>query len=52
MEGLGLSDEDEDTLAKEVSIVFHVAATINFQVRGAFSFNFDTENETTAFVSA
>lgn len=32
MEGLGLSDEDETRLAEEVQIVFHAAATINFQV--------------------
>ena len=32
LEGLGLSDEDEAMLAEETSIVFHAAATINFQV--------------------
>ena len=32
MEGLGLSDSDEAMLAREISIVFHAAATINFQV--------------------
>ena len=32
MEGLGLSDDDEAKLAEEVSVVFHAAATINFQV--------------------
>ncbi|XP_063849464.1 putative fatty acyl-CoA reductase CG5065 [Scylla paramamosain] len=31
MEGLGISDEDEARLAEEVNIVFHAAATINFQ---------------------
>ncbi|KAB7507713.1 putative fatty acyl-CoA reductase [Armadillidium nasatum] len=31
MEGLGISDEDEARLAEEVSVVFHAAATINFQ---------------------
>lgn len=32
MEGLGLSEEDEEKLAAEVHVVFHAAATINFQV--------------------
>lgn len=32
MEGLGISDEDEARLADEVNIIFHAAATINFQV--------------------
>lgn len=31
MEGLGISDEDEARLAEEVTVVFHAAATINFQ---------------------
>ncbi|XP_076039103.1 putative fatty acyl-CoA reductase CG5065 [Oratosquilla oratoria] len=31
MEGLGLSDSDEMRLAQEVAIIFHAAATINFQ---------------------
>ncbi|XP_050689457.1 putative fatty acyl-CoA reductase CG5065 isoform X1 [Eriocheir sinensis] len=31
MEGLGISDEDEARLVEEVNIVFHAAATINFQ---------------------
>lgn len=31
MEGLGLSDEDEARLAEEVEVIFHCAATINFQ---------------------
>ncbi|MCL4123541.1 UNVERIFIED_CONTAM: hypothetical protein GTU68_018389 [Idotea baltica] len=31
MEGLGISDEDEARLAEEISVVFHAAATINFQ---------------------
>ncbi|KAF2367620.1 Male sterility NAD-binding [Trinorchestia longiramus] len=41
MEGLGLSEEDEAKLAAEVHVVFHVAATINFQepIRVAVSMN-------------
>lgn len=41
MEGLGLSDEDEKRLADEVHIIFHAAATINFQepMRVAVSMN-------------
>ena len=32
MEGLGIADYDEKRLADEVQIIFHAAATINFQV--------------------
>jgi len=31
MEGLGLTDEDEARIAEETEVIFHAAATINFQ---------------------
>ncbi|KAK2586495.1 hypothetical protein KPH14_011393 [Odynerus spinipes] len=47
VERLGLSDIDRETLAKEVSIVFHVAATVRFneKLKLAMAINVQSTND-------